>query len=279
LQAAFPGVMRAELEDLLRRFRRSHRHRQRARLATLHWLRVGAVWSLDFAWPPQPIEGRYPRLLSVRDLASGYHLVWRPAPDETGETAAGVLAGLFAEHGPPLVLKSDNGSGFRGGKVKELLAAHGVLALPSPPRTPEYNGSVEAGIGAAKGRTEENAARRGAPGAWTWEDVEAARQQGNVFGQSPIDPGRSPAEVWQAREPLRAQERTALTAVAEQMREEEERAEEVNGPQGEAGQEAPQKDAIWRRVLRRALGALGILLIRWRRISPGVSATNEDRKP
>src|SRR5262249_37199009 len=151
------------------------------RLAVLSWLRVGAVWAADFSWPPHPVEGRYPRMLSVRDLASGYQLCWRPVSGETAEVAAGVLAGPFIEHGPPLVLKTDNGSGLRAAGVQTLLEAHRVQVLFSPARTPEYNGAIESAIGAVKGRTEERAERRGSAGAWTWEDAEGARQEGNAF--------------------------------------------------------------------------------------------------
>ena len=42
-------------------------------------------------------------------------LLWRPVVAATAAEAAAGLAGLFAEHGPPLVLKSDNGSHFTGG--------------------------------------------------------------------------------------------------------------------------------------------------------------------
>jgi hypothetical protein len=45
--------------------------------------------------------------------------------------------------------------------------------------TPQYNGAAEAGVGALKGRTE--ALARGAPGEWTWDDTEAARQEA-AFG-------------------------------------------------------------------------------------------------
>ena len=97
-------------------------------------------------------------LLSVPDtfatLAGGYQLAWRPVPGETAEAAVGVLAGLFAEHGAPLVLKTDNGSGLAAEPVRGLLQGHGVQALFSPPRTPQYNGSAEAGIGAVKVRTQ-----------------------------------------------------------------------------------------------------------------------------
>jgi hypothetical protein len=87
LRAAFPAVPRAELADLRDRYRRVARDRQRGRLARLTWTRPGVVWAADFAWPPAAIEGRYPRLLSVRDLASGVQLAWQPAAGETAAAA------------------------------------------------------------------------------------------------------------------------------------------------------------------------------------------------
>src|SRR3954452_25084008 len=108
--------------------------------------RPGAVWAADFSEPPQPVEG-YPRLLAVRDLASGWQLLWLPLPDESARTAADGPGSLFPEHGAPLVVKSDNGSAFLAGDREALLAGCGVWHLFSPPRTPRYNGSCEASIG------------------------------------------------------------------------------------------------------------------------------------
>jgi hypothetical protein len=207
LQSAFPLMLRAELEDLLTRFRRIHRHRRRRRLARLDWRRIGAVWAADFAFPPTPVEGRYPRLLSVRDLASGQHLLWRPIADETSATAASILEGLFLEYGAPLVLKMDNGSAWCGQEVQTLLAQWNVRVLFSPPLTRDYNGSIEAGIGAVKGRTQERSERRDQPGVWVWEDLEGARQDGNHFGSSPFLPNETPEQIWHSRrEGTRCQE-------------------------------------------------------------------------
>jgi transposase InsO family protein len=72
-------------------------------------------------------------LLAVRDLASGYQLAWLAVPDEAAVTAAAALAALFREHGPPLVLKSDNGSAFRAEALGALLAA-GASGICSPRR-------------------------------------------------------------------------------------------------------------------------------------------------
>jgi hypothetical protein len=277
LQLAFPQIMRAELDDLLSRFRRIHRHRLHRRLAHLQWQRVGAVWAGDFAFPPTPVEERYPRLLSVRDLASGQHLLWRPIADETSATAAAILEGMFREHGAPLVLKVDNGSAWRGQEVQTVLMKWMVWMLFSPPLTPEYNGSSEAGIGAAKGRTHERSERRGDAGNWSWDDIEGARLDGNHFGSSPLFPNQTPEQVWETRQPILTEERAALQDAVNRI--EKEVQEERAGRSGEAVQEAPSKEGIMRAVLSRALRALGLLVIRWGRFITGVSEPKEDKIP
>lgn len=71
--------------------------------------------------------------------ATWLQLLWLPVEAETAETAAFALAALFAEHGPPLVLKSDNGSPFTAQPVRALLSAQGVTDLHSSACTPQYN--------------------------------------------------------------------------------------------------------------------------------------------
>jgi hypothetical protein len=78
----------------------------------LHWQRPGSVWAMDFVQAPFVIEGCYPYLLGVRDLASHYVLLWLPVTEQTAAVARAALEALFAEHGVSVVLKSDNGSGF-----------------------------------------------------------------------------------------------------------------------------------------------------------------------
>ena len=47
-------------------------------LHVLHWHRPGAVWAMDHTEPPTPIDGRWPHVLAVRDLASHMQLAWLP---------------------------------------------------------------------------------------------------------------------------------------------------------------------------------------------------------
>jgi transposase InsO family protein len=263
LRAAFPTVARAELVDLRDRYRRVVRDRRRGRLARLTWTRPGAVWAADFAWPPAAIDGRYPRLLSVRDLASGVQLAWQPAAGETAAQACAVLADLFREHGPPLVLKVDNGAAFDSAELQKLLWQHGVEGLYSPAYTPQYNGGVEAGVGALKGRTAAQALARGAPGEWTWEDLEAARQEANAVCVARRETSPTRAAVWAARSPL--DEAARATFQAEVLRQQGP-APAVSAEAEVQGGEASDKACPWRVVLRRALVALGYLVFSWRRI-------------
>jgi transposase InsO family protein len=199
LRHAFPGMARGELEEILNRYRRIWRHRRRRPIHVLHWTTPGAVWSIDFAEAPAPIDRVFPSLLAVRDLASGQQLLWQPMRDASARAAVDALAGLFLIHGPPLVLKSDNGSAFGAAPVATLLANFAVLPLFSPPNTPSYNGAIEAGIGSLKTRTEDHAARHGRPGAWSCDDVAAAQLEANATARPRGPNGPTPAQAWANR--------------------------------------------------------------------------------
>jgi hypothetical protein len=276
LRAAFPHVPRAELVDLRGRYRRLCRQRGRGRMARLTWTQAGVVWAADFAWPPEVIEGRYPRLLSVRDLASGLQLAWRPVSGESAAETCGVLTGLFGEHGAPLVLKMDNGPAFHSEELASMLSPQGVAVLYSPAYTPSYNGSVEAGVGAMKGRTEMQAWLRGASGSWTWEDLEAARQEANAacVGRRESSPTR--AQVWALRPRLDETARAALRA--EVLRQQPKIGSAEAWTEKEAsGGSVLDKGCPWRVVLRRALVALGYLVLSWRRIPLPIKPQKVDK--
>jgi transposase InsO family protein len=116
-----------------------HARLTREAKAALHWQTPGRVWAADFTEPSLygslgllPIADGYPYLLAVRDLASGCMLAWQALPALTEEVTSEALAGLFARHGAPLVLKMDNGSAFRPEAFKQFLETSGVIPLYSP---------------------------------------------------------------------------------------------------------------------------------------------------
>jgi transposase InsO family protein len=263
LREAFPTMTRAELDDLLTRYRRVWRQRQRQPLCVLTWTTPGTVWAMDFAEAPAAIDGVGPYLLAVRDLASGRQLLWQPLRAATAAAAAEALAGLLVVHGAPLVLKSDNGSAFGAPAVATLLHNFGVVSLFSPPHTPSYNGSIEAGIGSLKARTAAHAARLGRLGAWTWDDVAAARLEANATARPRGPRGPTPDEAWAARASIPLSDRVSFAELVEDHRWAARR-ELVLPPSGPLP--IPTERAIDRIAIRRALVERGVLLFARRSI-------------
>jgi transposase InsO family protein len=265
LRECFPAMSRAELSDLLVRYRRVWRKRNRVPLRVLHWSVVGSVWAIDFSGPRLAVEGHYRYLLAVRDLASGYQLLWQPVESATAEVALDALKTLFAEHGMPLVIKCDNGSAFISAVVSELLAKRDVMVLFSPPHLPRYNGAIEAGIGSLKARTDTQAARSGHAGQWSWDDVAVARCEANAWSRPCGPEGPSPDELWASRMPITGEERVAFVTAVEACR----RAEE-NASRSCAGgtQEVRSEREMARHTIRLALEQRGYLHYTRRSIPP-----------
>jgi transposase InsO family protein len=174
----------------------------------LHWRTPGAVWAMDYSKADRPIDGRLNYILKVRDLASGCVLASLPVRHARAHNARDLLALLFRQHGPPLVLKTDNGSHFTDHRVARLLTRSGVVHLLSPPYYPRDNGACEAGIGALKTRTFLNAAKAGHPTFWTSDDLERARCQGNHRWQPTAH--ATCQLVWDLRPPITHAERRAF---------------------------------------------------------------------
>jgi hypothetical protein len=263
LRVAFPDVPPCELADLRLEYWRVYRDYNRVVLEHLIWTSPGRVWAMDHAKPPQPVDAIYPAMLAVRDIASGMALDWFPVPDETATTTRDALVALFREFGPPLVLKSDNGSAFKA-DVLNLLAEWQVIPLRSPPQTPRYNGSCEAGIGGLKNRTRHQAALAGHPGHWTSDDAEAARRYTNECHYPNGHRQPTALDLWQSRTPIDQAEREQIHLTVERIRSQ---MNQTMDPLWRRSLNAADEAAIHRRVVRRALVDLGILSVTWRSIT------------
>jgi hypothetical protein len=272
-RAAFPDVPPCELIDLRQDYWQAYRKQNRVVLQQLTRNSPGRVWAMDPAHPPQPVDDVYRAMLSVRDLASAMVLDWFPVPDETAVTTRDALLALFRRYGPPLVLKSDNGSAFKA-DVVNLLADWQVIPLASPPRTPRYNGSCEAGIGSLKTRTRHQAALAGHPGLWTSDDAEAARRQLNEFHYPHGYNHPVAFDVWQSRQPIDRDEREHAYLTVERLRSPMNQAVD---PLSRASLTAADEAAIHRRAVRQALVELGILSATWRFITLPLKPKNGTR--
>lgn len=257
LRECFPWMPRVEVEDLVKRYRRVCRKRYSADPYTLSWRRVGAVWAIDFSEAPCLIDGIYPYLLAVRDLASHQQLLWVPTRDMTAPTTIETLAMLFTLHGAPLLLKADNGSAFIADATREFLSPFGVNLLFSPPHTPEYNGSIEAGIGSLKTRTERYASRNGHPAYWTMDNVAAAHIEANATARPHGETSPTPDDLWESRHPLSLAERHSFQETVQKQR-------QALSPKEDLPDMEERR--MQREAIRRALVEHGILLLSRRRI-------------
>jgi transposase InsO family protein len=269
LRDAFPDLSRAEIRDLRRRWWRIARKGEYCRLLhALGWTIPGSVWAMDFTQPHQPVDGLFPYVFVVRDLASGRHLAAMPVKAKDTVSARDVLEALFLWHPPPLVLKCDNDKAFKTGAIAALLEANGVVALYSPPYLPSYNGACEAGIGTLKTFVHHEAAAHGRPGAWTSDDLFAAVRRGNELTR-PRGPGTpTPEEAWRESTGIIPWDRVRFRRRYEkEYRNELERL----GLPTLFPIEPSKKEAVDRVAIGRALIKCGFLSIKRRRVYPPIS--------
>ena len=263
LHACFPSMPRAELYDLLQRYRRVWQKRHGQALHVLRWQIPGTVWAMDFTEAPHPIDGLYPYLLAVRDLASGQQLLWLPLDTADAAQTIPALQPLFLWHGAPLVLKTDNGSPFCAGATLDFLADCGVIPLFSPPYTPQYNGAIEAGIGSLKTRTERHATRNGRATYWSYNDADAAQAEANATARPKGPTGPTANQLWSARPTIVPQHRALFQASVNQQRHD---VRVHDGWPTVGPLNAKDQRTVDRHAIRRALVEHGFLLFRRRRI-------------
>ena len=210
LRATFQAVRRAELQSLLVRYRRLQRRKARRYQSRLEWRRPGTVWAADFKERSEPLEGRYGWILAVKDLASRCQLAWRPVEKATAEVVQATYTQLFAEHGPPLVMKSDNGGQFQADSTKQVLTDYAVTPLFNPRRRPSYNGGIERANAQLASYQEASAESHGRPGLPTCDDARSALQLANELARPSGWRGPTAGEVWNARPALESHLRHEL---------------------------------------------------------------------
>jgi transposase InsO family protein len=138
-------ISRRDLQALTDTVRRELAQQRQAELRHITWQVPGLVWSLDDAELARFAHHKL-HLHQVQDLASRYKFTPWVGERVLGETVAVHLEQLFLWHGPPLVLKRDNGSNLNQQAVDEVLTRYLVIPLNSPPYYPPYNGGMECAV-------------------------------------------------------------------------------------------------------------------------------------
>jgi hypothetical protein len=144
-------------------------------------------------------------------------LAWLPVEEATAEVVQATYARLFAEHGPPLILKSDNGGPFQADSTKRLLVA-AATALFNPRRRPSYNGGIERANRQLAGYQEALAESHGRPGMPTCEDAHSAQRLANESTRPDGWRGPTAAELWNRRDPIAPLQRADFLAAVTERR-------------------------------------------------------------
>lgn len=115
---------------------------QRSRPTQLAATQPGQIWAYDFV-EDALANGTPFKVLTVMDEFTREGLALDVALTTSAERVIGVLTGLFAQHGAPSYLRSDNGAEFVAQAVQLWLHQSGVQTLYIEPGKPWQNGKEE----------------------------------------------------------------------------------------------------------------------------------------
>jgi putative transposase len=102
----------------------------------------GHVWAYDFL-EDRTESGRKLRILTIEDECTRQCLTIEVEHRMNARYVAGTLLGLFAKHGAPAFIRSDNGPEFIAKFLMRVLAIQGVSARHIDPGSPWQNGINE----------------------------------------------------------------------------------------------------------------------------------------
>jgi len=144
------SISRRRVRSFITRLRR--RQLRRLRDAKLHvtWHLPNLAWAVDALHLQSSPADPGVVVVLARDLASHFHFEPLVLNAESALHNLDWLQRLCARHGPPLLLKRDNGAPFNASILDDFLAANGIIHLNSPIRHPSYNGAIEHGVGSFK---------------------------------------------------------------------------------------------------------------------------------
>ncbi len=108
------------------------------------------VWTWDFVSDQTMNDGRTFKILTVVDEYTRVPLLTCAARHINSAEVIRQVAGLFALHGTPRHIRSDNGPEFIAGCLRDYLASSGVGPLYIEPGSPWQNGIIESFNGRLK---------------------------------------------------------------------------------------------------------------------------------
>jgi hypothetical protein len=150
IHAIRQSVSRRRVRSFIARLRRRHLRRLRNAKHHVTWHLPNLAWAIDALHLQTSTADPGVVVVLARDLASHFHFEPLVLHAESALHNLEWLQRLCSRHGPPLLLKRDNGAPFNAAILDGFLAANLILPLNSPIRRPSYNGAVEHAVGSFK---------------------------------------------------------------------------------------------------------------------------------
>ena len=139
----WPGID-ADLEGKVKDCHECQANRKSPASAPLHpWEWPARPWARIHIDHAGPFQGKL--FLVVVDAHSKW-LEVVPVPNTTSETTISTLRSIFATHGLPEMLVSDNGSSFTSAEFQDFIKRNGIRHVTSAPYHPASNGLAERAV-------------------------------------------------------------------------------------------------------------------------------------
>lgn len=143
-------LSRRRVQSFIARLRQRHVRRQREDKLHVTWHLPNLAWAIDALQLRTSPSDPGVVVVLARDLASHFHFEPLVLKAESAEQNLHWLRRLCSRHGPPLILKRDNGAPFNAEILDHFIAQKAILPLNSPVRKPSYNGAIEHAVGSFK---------------------------------------------------------------------------------------------------------------------------------
>jgi transposase InsO family protein len=190
------GVLRHRGEEVLR-LRREIKHRQPRSLPR------NLVWALDWTWIPGPDEETR-AVLGVVDHGSRACLELQPVESRRTVTLLRQLLDLFQRFGTPKILRTDNEPAACSLLFRVVLRVLGIRHQRSEPFAPWQNGRIERLFRTVKEVIRLRDAKLGSNAVSAGDLVRIRTWYNHLRPHQHLD-GRTPAEIWDGKEPDRRQ--------------------------------------------------------------------------
>jgi transposase InsO family protein len=191
IYAFFGGVIpRSKINEVLDERRDAEGRVKRPHVKRYEFAAPQVAYSTDFI----SVRPRG-RVLRVLDERSRYILGFGHKDRWPEEEVTPFVENIIVTLGLPLFFKHDLGSEFRSQLFQAMLRSHKVIAVPSPPHYPKFNGKNERGNRTTRewiAETEQNRPTLSA----VWEKLTQSTFDQNEARPKDVLGGRTPADVW-----------------------------------------------------------------------------------